>query len=77
MRAEAAAESEDEAEAEAQAVVNNGAAPALNGRGRGVSNLPAWMTGGVPTPAEPTLVPQRVPGPGPAPEPPHASLFCG
>ena len=54
VRAEAAAESEDEAEP----VVNNGVAPAL-GRGRGVTNLPAWMTAGVPTPAEPA-----------APEPP-------
>merc|ERR1739841_380908 len=44
VRAEAAAESEDEAEAEAQAVLNGGAAPVLAGRGRGVSNLPAWMT---------------------------------
>ena len=70
VRAEAAAESEDEAEAEAQAqaVVNNGAAPALNGRGRGVSNLPAWMTGGVPTPAEPAA-PEPEPEPEPAPPP--------
>ena len=71
-RDEAAAESEDEAEAEAQAqaqaqaVVNNGAAPALNGRGRGVSNLPAWMTGGVPTPAEPAA-PEPEPEPAPRP----------
>jgi hypothetical protein len=76
VRAEAAAESEDEAEAEAeaqaQAVVNNGAAPALNGRGRGVSNLPAWMTGGVPTPAEPAA-----PEPEPEPAPPPAVLNGG
>jgi hypothetical protein len=76
VRAEAAAESEDEAEAEAQAqaqaVVNNGAAPALNGRGRGVSNLPAWMTGGVPTPAEPAA-----PEPEPEPAPPPVVLNGG
>jgi len=72
VRAEAAAESEDEAEAEAQAVMNNGAAPALNGRGRGVSNLPAWMTGGVPAPAEPAA-----PEPEPEPAPPPAVLNGG
>jgi hypothetical protein len=52
--------------------VNNGAAPALNGRGRGVSNLPAWMTGGVPTPAEPAA-----PEPEPEPAPPPAVLNGG
>ena len=78
VRAEAAAESEDEAEAEAraqaQAVVNNGAAPALNGRGRGVSNLPAWMTGGVSAPPESE---PAAPEPEPEPAPPPAVLNGG
>ena len=76
MRAEAAAESEDEAEAQAQAqaVVNNGAAPALNGRGRGVSNLPAWMTGGVSAPPESE---PAAPEPEPEPAPPPAVLNGG
>ena len=30
-------------------MLNGGAPPVLAGRGRGVSNLPAWMTGGAAT----------------------------